>query len=180
MMSCVIVQHSAVKYRYCTVLYRTVRYRTGPFRTVLYRTVLYRILYCIGYCTVLYRILYCTGLLPSNTLTWGLLYMAREPAIQSRLQAEIDRVTGPGGRLPRLADRDAMPYTEAVIMEIQRCANVVPHGLHHMSAKYVRSLFAYILSAMRLCIAQVKGGFLSALHDVPTRAREAAYPPYTM
>jgi hypothetical protein len=76
---------------------------------------------------------YFLGLLPANTLTWGLLYMAREPGVQSRVQAEIDRVVG--GRPPRLADRDAMPYTEAVLMEIQRCANVVPHSLHHLSAR---------------------------------------------
>ena len=62
--------------------------------------------------------------------------MAREPEVQSRVQAEIDRVVGgTGGRPPRLADRDAMPYTEAVLMEIQRCANVVPHSLHHLSAR---------------------------------------------
>jgi cytochrome P450 family 2 subfamily K len=73
------------------------------------------------------------GLLPASTLTWGLLYMAREPEVQTRVQAEIDRVVG--GRPPRLADRDAMPYTEAVLMEIQRCANVVPHSLHHLSAR---------------------------------------------
>ena len=61
--------------------------------------------------------------------------MAREPEVQCRVQAEIDQVVG-ADRLPRLQDRDQMPYTEAVIMEVQRCANVVPHSLHHMSARY--------------------------------------------
>jgi cytochrome P450 len=79
-------------------------------------------------------------LLPASTLTWGLLYMAREPDVQRRVQAEIDHVVGApscigGRRLPRLQDRESMPYTEAVIMEIQRCANVVPHSLHHMSSR---------------------------------------------
>ena len=65
--------------------------------------------------------------------------MAREPEVQCRVQAEIDQVVG-ADRLPRLQDRDQMPYTEAVIMEVQRCANVVPHSLHHMSARYWQGL----------------------------------------
>lgn len=87
--------------------------------------------------------LFIAGLLPASTLTWGLLYMAREPAVQRRVQAEIARVAeGHGGgaagtacRPLCLADRTAMPYTEAVLMEIQRCGNVVPHSLHHMSSR---------------------------------------------
>ncbi len=36
-----------------------------------------------------------------------------------------------------LADRPNLPYTEAVLMKIQRCANIVPNGVHHMSNKPV-------------------------------------------
>ncbi len=72
----------------------------------------------------------------STTLTWAVLYMVREPDIQRKVQTELDTVVG-GSRLPSLADRPNLPYTEAVLMEIQRCANIVPNGLHHMSNKPV-------------------------------------------
>ncbi len=69
----------------------------------------------------------------STTLNWGMLYMILNPDIQAKVQAELDEVTG-RGRLPCLADREATPYTEAVIHELQRCGNVVPFGVvHHAS-----------------------------------------------
>ena len=49
-------------------------------------------------------------------------------------QAELDREVEPG-RLPGLADRERLPYTAAVLLEIQRCGNIVPTGLHHMSSR---------------------------------------------
>ena len=68
----------------------------------------------------------------STTLTWAVLYMVREPAIQARIHAEIDRVIG-GHRRPSLADRDAMPYTSATLLEVLRKGNILPQGVHHMS-----------------------------------------------
>ncbi|XP_073709127.1 cytochrome P450 2J4-like [Garra rufa] len=61
----------------------------------------------------------------STTLYWGLLYMMKYPEIQAKVQEEIDRVVG-GSRQPSLSDRDNMPYTNAVIHEMQRIGNVVP------------------------------------------------------
>ncbi len=34
-------------------------------------------------------------------------------------------------RLPSMDDRDKLPYTNATLLEIQRCANIVPSGLFH-------------------------------------------------
>ena len=53
-------------------------------------------------------------------LRFLLLYMINFPAEQERLQAELDRVVG-RDRAPALADAraGALPYTEAVIAEIQ-------------------------------------------------------------
>ena len=66
----------------------------------------------------------------STTLTWAALYMVRYPGVQSRVQAELDRELGVD-RDPKMEDRGRLPYTEAVIMEIQRHANIVPLGLRH-------------------------------------------------
>ncbi|KAL6030889.1 hypothetical protein STEG23_032334 [Scotinomys teguina] len=61
----------------------------------------------------------------STTLRWALLYMALHPDVQEKVHAEIDRVVG-HKRPPSLADRESMPYTNAVIHEVQRMGNIVP------------------------------------------------------
>ena len=66
----------------------------------------------------------------STTLTWGCLYMVSYPGVQARLQQELAAVVGED-RSPAMEDRPRLPYTEAVIMEVQRHANIVPLGLRH-------------------------------------------------
>ncbi|XP_040613077.1 cytochrome P450 2J3 isoform X1 [Mesocricetus auratus] len=61
----------------------------------------------------------------STTLRWALLYMALYPEVQEKVQAEIDRVIGQE-KQPSLADRDSMPYTNAVVHEVQRMGNIIP------------------------------------------------------
>nr|XP_048309060.1 cytochrome P450 2J2-like isoform X4 [Myodes glareolus] len=61
----------------------------------------------------------------STTLRWALLYMTLYPEVQEKVQAEIDRVIGQE-KQPSLTDRDSMPYTNAVVHEVQRMANIVP------------------------------------------------------
>jgi cytochrome P450 len=55
------------------------------------------------------------------------LAMALYPDVQKKAQAEIDSVIGPG-RLPRLADRERLPYTEALTKEVMRWQVVAPQG----------------------------------------------------
>ncbi|XP_063056804.1 cytochrome P450 2J2-like [Engraulis encrasicolus] len=66
----------------------------------------------------------------STTLQWALIALMKYPHVQEKVQAEIDSVVGQS-RQPSMADRASMPYTDAVIHEVQRMGNIVPlNGLH--------------------------------------------------
>ncbi|CAJ0921123.1 unnamed protein product [Ranitomeya imitator] len=66
----------------------------------------------------------------STTIRWGILLMMKYPEIQKRVQEEIKTHIKPG-QLPTVEDRRKMPYTDAVIHEIQRFGNIVPLNLSH-------------------------------------------------
>ncbi|XP_059584687.1 cytochrome P450 2K6-like isoform X2 [Alligator mississippiensis] len=65
----------------------------------------------------------------STTLRWGLFLMMKYPKIQQKVHDEIDRVVG--SNPPRIEHRAKMPYTDAVIHEMQRFANISPLNLPH-------------------------------------------------
>nr|XP_014585311.2 cytochrome P450 2W1 isoform X2 [Equus caballus] len=62
----------------------------------------------------------------SATLQWAALLMGKHPSVQGRVQEELDRVLGPE-RLPRLEDQRSLPYTNAVLHEVQRFITLLPH-----------------------------------------------------
>ncbi|XP_048210423.1 cytochrome P450 2D17-like isoform X2 [Perognathus longimembris pacificus] len=72
----------------------------------------------------------------STTLSWALLLMILHPDVQGRVQQEIDEVIGQG-RQPELADQARMPFTSAVIHEVQRFADIIPTNLPHMTSRDV-------------------------------------------
>lgn len=57
--------------------------------------------------------------------------MTLYPKIQARAQAEIDSVIG-STRLPKVSDRDHLPYVNAVISEVLRCGEIAPMGVPHL------------------------------------------------
>ncbi|XP_057607335.1 cytochrome P450 2B1-like [Chionomys nivalis] len=70
----------------------------------------------------------------STTLCFGFLFMIKYPHVAEKVQKEIDQVIG-SQRPPTLDDRNKMPYTEAVIREIQRFADILPIGVPHKVTK---------------------------------------------
>ncbi|XP_077025169.1 cytochrome P450 2D17-like isoform X2 [Tamandua tetradactyla] len=70
----------------------------------------------------------------SITLAWALLLMILHPDVQSRVHKEIDEVIGQGRR-PEMADQGRMPFTTAVIHEVQRFGDIIPLGVPHMTSR---------------------------------------------
>lgn len=82
---------------------------------------------------------------------------SRLPPTPAKVQAELDAVVGQT-RMPRLEDRKRLPYTNAVLHEIQRFTSVLPLGLPRALTRD----------------AHLRGYFLP---KVPTEHRDSAWGP---
>ncbi|XP_026101272.1 cytochrome P450 2M1 [Carassius auratus] len=66
----------------------------------------------------------------SSTLRHALLLMMKHPDIQERVQKEIDEIVGQD-HWPSIENRQNLPYTDAVIHEIQRHMDLSPIAVPH-------------------------------------------------
>ncbi|OQV16083.1 putative Cytochrome P450 18a1 [Hypsibius exemplaris] len=73
----------------------------------------------------------------STTVLWAMVFMIENPDVMERVQAEIDDKVGRQNVLTN-SDRSRLPYTEAVILESQRCGNLVPLGVPHYSMEEIQ------------------------------------------
>ncbi|XP_061072987.1 cytochrome P450 2C20-like [Conger conger] len=64
----------------------------------------------------------------STTIRYAIMMLIKHPQIQERVHQEIDNVIG-RERLPLMEDRKSLPFTDAVIHEVQRVLDIVPLSL---------------------------------------------------
>uniref|UniRef100_A0A2K6K8W7 Cytochrome P450 family 2 subfamily C member 76 n=1 Tax=Rhinopithecus bieti TaxID=61621 RepID=A0A2K6K8W7_RHIBE len=73
----------------------------------------------------------------STTMRYGLLLLLKHPEISAKVREEIDHVVGKN-QSPYMQDRSRLPYTDAVVHEIQRYINLAPTSIPHAVTQDIR------------------------------------------
>ena len=71
----------------------------------------------------------------ANALDWAMLFMIQNSDVQMKVRQELKQNIG--NKRVKMSDKNKLPYTEAVIHEIQRRANIVPLALFHQTTTNV-------------------------------------------
>ncbi|KAF8678854.1 cytochrome P450 [Rhizoctonia solani] len=103
-----------------------------------------------------------------TTLMWFVLLMVQHPEIQARAQEEIDRVTN-SERLPKISDRDLMPYVQAIVQEVLRWQPPVPLGFPHASTEDDEYRGYFIPKASIMAMTRDESVYASPERFDPTR-----------
>ncbi|XP_069876565.1 cytochrome P450 2C19-like isoform X4 [Dipodomys merriami] len=73
----------------------------------------------------------------STTLRYSLLLLMKHPHVTAKVKEEIDHVIG-RHRSPCMQDRSQMPYTDAVLHEIQRYIDLIPMTFPHAVTRDIK------------------------------------------
>ena len=98
----------------------------------------------------------------ASGLRWILLFLIHNPDIQRKVKDELDHVIGQS-RPPCLADREHVPYTDAVIHESLRLGNISSFGVPH-AAECDTTLGGYNIPKGTMVIANLSSVHLSSKH----------------
>nr|XP_054768331.1 cytochrome P450 2U1-like [Lytechinus pictus] len=72
----------------------------------------------------------------SETLLWGILYLSLYPDVQKQIHSEIDEMTlQDTDYVIHYDQRKSLPYTQAAILEVLRCACVAPLSLPRVTTR---------------------------------------------
>ncbi|XP_012675814.2 cytochrome P450 2A10-like [Clupea harengus] len=70
----------------------------------------------------------------STTIRYAFMLLIKHPDIQEHMHREIDTVLGQHG-IPQMEDRKSLPFTDAVIHEVQRYMDFAPLSVPHYATK---------------------------------------------
>ncbi|KAI6240307.1 (pine wood nematode) hypothetical protein [Aphelenchoides fujianensis] len=98
----------------------------------------------------------------SSTVTWGIAFLIRHPDVQQKLHDELDRVIG-SDRLVSMSDKTDLPYVQAVIMEVQRTANIVGQNVPHKTSREL-TIAGYKIPKRSILIPQISVPMIDPKH----------------
>ncbi|EHH30059.1 hypothetical protein EGK_10643 [Macaca mulatta] len=85
----------------------------------------------------------------STTLRYGFLLLMKHPEVEAKVHEETDRVISKNWQ-PKFEDQARMPYTEAVIHEIQRSGDVIPMAVAHRVNKDTKFQDVFLLKGTEM------------------------------
>ncbi|XP_020667146.3 cytochrome P450 2J2-like [Pogona vitticeps] len=94
----------------------------------------------------------------SSTLQWALLLMVAYPDIQEKVYREIEDVFGLSHSIC-YHDRKKLPYTNAVIHEVQRAKYILPVGIPRRNTKAM-NLFGFHIPKKTLIVTDLNSALL--------------------
>ncbi|CAJ0926460.1 unnamed protein product, partial [Mesorhabditis belari] len=89
----------------------------------------------------------------SNTIAWTIAYILHHPKVEEKIHEELDRVIKSDRKIT-LADKNSLPYVNAVISESQRLTNLLPLNVPRRTTENV-VINGYKLPADTLVVPQI-------------------------